>query len=743
MDSLLIGLNEEQVQAVTTTEGYVRVIAGAGSGKTKALTHRFAYLVNVLGIPPSNIMSVTFTNKAAGEMKNRILSLIGENDMGYISTFHGFCARFLRDEIHHLNYPSKYMIIDEEDKKSILREIIKDDLGLNLNDFRIKNIIDTIRSKKFTDNDYVNLVSNIDLNDLKNHEMLAGKTEEKIYYKYLLKQRKNYALDYDDLLIFTIKILSSFKSVLENWQSKLLYIQVDEFQDVTALEFTLVKLLSNKHKNLFVVGDPDQTIYTWRGANIGVILDFEKVFPESISINMNKNYRSSPEILKVANSLIKHNKERYERDLIPIRQNHTKPVFFHAESVEIEAKWVCERIIELVEKGINLNDIAILYRSHFISRSIEEGLINHKIQYRINNGVEFYARKEIKDALSYLRLIAYGDDISLLRVINSPKRNIGIVRTSLLKKVANKYGLSMLETLMLSLRQEIKLNDDLGMNFDFLEVRDKFIKTHIISFLELISSYSIQYKELTVSELLDAVLKETGYEQDLMTDANQDRIDNIAELKNSIQYYEDTAGEDVALDDYLAKIALYTDKESKDDKPSVKLMTIHNAKGIEYQYVFVCGMNEGIFPTYRANTSTKMEEERRLAYVAFTRAELGLFITDAYGYNHSNKSDRFPSRFIYNIDQELYDRSGLINDLLEKRAKAFIDIDEKRLKRLLKSVNVFKVGANVKHQHFGKGVIMEVLQQESMYSIRFDNYEQLRNISIGFSGLALIEDESP
>lgn len=425
-------LNAEQKNAVISTEGYVRVIAGAGSGKTRALTYRFAYIVEVLGISPDRIMSVTFTNKAAGVMKKRIRHLIGDQDTAFINTFHGFCVRVLREDIHNLNYPKQFIIMDVEDQKSLLAEIYNE-LKLTIRDFTYKNVLDEISVFK-KGNGYVEYTTNPDINILSD---LAKNNEHpmilKIIYRYLLLQKKNYALDFDDLIQYVLYLYNKNSEVLSKWQNRLEYIQVDEFQDVNAIQFRLVTLLSEVHKNLFVVGDPDQTIYSWRGAKIEYLIDFDKRFSNVKTVIMNINYRSSPEIIDVSNSLIKHNSIRIEKNLIPIHSNSIKVLHYHAKNSQEEAEWIAKKIKFL---DVNLSQIVILYRAHYISRAIEEAFLKFELNYIVHSGISFYQRQEIKDVLSYLRLIVLGDDLSFIRVINTPRRGIGIKRLDIIKKHA-------------------------------------------------------------------------------------------------------------------------------------------------------------------------------------------------------------------------------------------------------------------------------------------------------------------
>ena len=422
-------LDKEQLEAVETTEGYVRVVAGAGSGKTRTLTHRYLYLVKEMGISPANILCVTFTNKAAAEMKKRIRSILGGDDSGYISTFHGFCVRFLREEIHVLNYPKEFMILDEDDQKSLLRKAYAD-LGFSLKDLKISSALDFIGGRKANDLGYVSLFaelpseSDIGLSEgdreesremPKDHLLeLSDEADDKwmkVYYRYLYEQKKNYALDFDDLILVTLYILQSFPEQLDKWRKRMMYVMVDEYQDIDGLQYQLADLLSSYHKNLFVVGDPDQTIYGWRGADVNRILEFDQFHKGTKTILLQNNYRSTPSILKVPDAVIKNNEFRIEKVLKPVRVGGKTPVFYHAKNTREEAKWIVERIQNAVQSagGMHYKDIAVLYRMHSQSRSVEEALMAENIPYKVYSGVGFYQRKEIKDVICYLRMLVYAD----------------------------------------------------------------------------------------------------------------------------------------------------------------------------------------------------------------------------------------------------------------------------------------------------------------------------------------------
>jgi DNA helicase-2/ATP-dependent DNA helicase PcrA len=703
---ILNGLNDEQQEAVTQTEGYVRVIAGAGSGKTKALTNRYAYLVNELGISTASILCVTFTNKAANEMKKRIRNMIGDCDTGYVCTFHGFCVQLLREDIHTLNYPERFVVMDSEDTDTILKTVYKEaEVDSSKMTFNMSK--DMIADRKFKF-EHIPYLIDMDINYLKQQYHNSEKQENRIFYGYLYEQRKCFGLDFDDLLTFAYHILSNFQEKLDKWQKKLEYVMVDEFQDVNGLQYALADMLSGYHRNLFVVGDPDQTIYTWRGAKVEYILDFDKKHSGTKTVIMDKNYRSTPNILNASNSLIKKNQNRIEKELKPVKNENIPVIYNHAKTVTDEAKWIVKQIHALKDSGKSLSDIAILFRSNFVSRSLEEAFVREEIPYILYSGLEFYKRKEIKDVLSYLRMIAYGDDLSFLRTVNEPKRNIGNKRVELIRNYAEEHGCTLFQSLMDNMQEEL------------------IVKSRASEYVSLIEKYKQVYKELGVTDLLMAVLNDSGYEAMLRTSGQQERLDNLAELKQSIIEYENSTGEETNIEDYLQKISLFSNADQEERKNSVKMMTVHTSKGLEFPYVFVCGLNEGIFPSVHVNTTDKLEEERRLAYVAYTRAENALFLSDAEGLNYDG-SYRYPSRFIFNTDKAYVDYTVELDERLVDNANNYIASNEKKLQA--RSGVLLPEGARVSHKTFGDGTIIEVNMTDNCYVVRFDNKETERSLT--------------
>ncbi len=710
MDDVLEGLNEEQLQAVTETEGYIRVIAGAGSGKTRALTRRFAYLVNELGIRPGNILCVTFTNKAANEMRQRIHELTGDNDTGYINTFHGFCVSVLQEDSHAVSYPKSFMVLDNSDIDAMLR-IIYEERGLTLRDMTFANARDYFEMRKglYEPEYYLHMIQ-MSLEDLHQLYLQADNVNDILFYGYLYQEKKCFGLDYNDLIFFTLYIFRENEEIRLKWQKRLEYIMIDEFQDIDPPQYELMEQLCGYHGNLFVVGDPDQTIYTWRGANVRFLMDFDKRFIGTKTIMMMKNYRSSPQVIDCANSLIEKNRNRIRKDLIPMCPAGQPVRYHHAPNAEKEALWIAEEIEKLHAQGVDYKDITILYRAHYVTRSIEDVFLKKELPYTIYSGVQFFARAEIKDALCYLRMIAFKDDLSFLRIINQPRRNMGDRRIAWLQEKAAADQCTLYDALKAGIEDDI------------------FSNTKAKKFVEMIERYSRTADEKPASVILGEILDESGYEKMLRTEGSQTRLDNLAELKQAVHEYEVSCGEETDLVSYLNHAAMFTNLDTADYKDQVRMMTIHTAKGLEFPYVFLCGMNEGILPSRKTNTEMQMEEERRLAFVAMTRAEKGLYLSDAEGQNF-DRTSRYVSRFILDIDKEylVYDNE-LKADLL-KDSQSYISRSVKNI--LPDEENLpFKEGDRVEHRVFGHGTVEKIDYQEEAVFVKFDSMATSRGISL-------------
>ncbi|MEE1299006.1 MAG: 3'-5' exonuclease, partial [Acutalibacteraceae bacterium] len=611
---------------------------------------------------------------------------------------------------HAVSYPKNFLVLDNSDIDSML-EIIYEERGLTLRDMTFGDARDMIENQKlFRKPEYYKDLIRMTLDELYEKYQTATKKDDIIFYGYLHQQKKCFGLDYNDLLLFTLYIFSMEPEIKRKWQERLEYIMIDEFQDIDRPQYLLMKVLAGYHGNLFVVGDPDQTIYSWRGADHRYLMQFDTEFPNVKTIYMMHNYRSTPAILDAANELIDKNVSRIKKDLIPELPQGT-PVLCHmAPNSEHEAKWIAQRIRALHEDGWKYKDMTVLYRAHYLTRPIEEFFLREKLPYTIYSGTQFFDRMEIKDALSYLRMVAYKDDLSFRRVCNVPKRNIGQRRMAFLEEYAA--------------QNDVSLYNALRQNLD----HDLFKGTKARQFVHLIEDFSATYEGRPVSELLSDLLNQSGYEQMMRTNGSQERLDNLAELKQSIYEYEVSCGEEVDLDGYLKHAALFTNADTAESGDKVRLMTVHAAKGLEFPIVFLIGMNEGTFPSRKIKSLDEMEEERRLAFVAVTRAEQQLVLTSAEGRN-LDATPRHPSRFILDIgvDRLLFDeppREGLI-----KEAKEYIDMKSRYLSTGDEEDSLFDIGDRVEHLVMGLGTVLERNANKSAYLIQFDDMPTPRAIS--------------
>lgn len=703
-------LNAAQQQAVTVTEGYVRVIAGAGTGKTAALTQRFAYLVNDLGILPGNILCVTFTNKAANEMQRRIRRLTGDHNTGYINTFHGFCVSVLQEDSHAVRYPKSFLVLDNADIDAMLQTIYEE-RGLTLRDMTFSAARDMIEMQKLKEHPsyYLDMLE-WPIAQLRERYMQADDVRDIIFYGYLYQERKCFGLDYNDLIVFTLYVFERFPEICLKWQQRLEYIMIDEFQDIDALQYQLMEVLQGYHKNLFVVGDSDQTIYTWRGADVKLLLDFDKRFPGTRTIMMLENHRSVPQVLAVANSLIAKNRMRIPKDLVATRRSFGPTVWHHAVSPQAEAAWIAEGVAALHGKGVAYRDIAVLYRAHYASRSVEEALLKADIPYSLFSGVPFFGRSEIKDALCYLRLIAVGDDLAFMRVANVPKRNLGQRRMAYLQQYCAEHACTMLQAL------EATCEDDI------------FKRTKAKQLIALVHGFRRSCEGRPVSEVLSALLDESGYEQMLRTEGSQERLDNLAELKQSVYEFESTCGEEVTIGHYLHHVALLSNADIADaSQDNVRLMTIHAAKGLEFGHVFVCSLSEDVLPSRKTRTVQAMEEERRLAFVAFTRAKDGLYLSEAEGFGHQG-APRYPSRFLLDIDPAALEFSNRPADSELDDARSAYEATDRWIADMVGQASI-KPGTRVAHKAFGQGIVQGIDEQKRAYIIAFDELDTPRCIS--------------
>ena len=618
-------LNDKQKEAVIDESKHLRIIAGAGSGKTRVLTMRIAYLIEQKHINPKNVLAITFTNKAANEMKNRISEMLGEaGDGAFISTIHSLCVRILKEEIGVFGYPKNFTIVDGDDQKTILKEAYKE-FNIDKKDLSYGSALDYIANCKYEELSYEKA-----MDQAYGEKKLVDKANVYKYYDERLKSL--YALDFDDLILFTVRLFKLHKDILKKWSSKFIYIHVDEFQDIDKTQYELIKLLSSTHNNVYVVGDPDQTIYTWRGADVNIIVNFDKDFKNTKTIILNQNYRSTNNILEGANSLIKYNKSRVPKDLFSENGDGDKIVHKTLPDETSEAYYIVSCIQSLLKQGYEYNDIAILYRSNYLSREVEKVFIENRIPYVIYGGMRFYERMEVKDILSYLRLIVTGDDLAFQRVINQPKRGIGQKSIDTIFSLAKENNISMYEVVKQGL---------FAKNQSVLE-----------SFVDMVERWKSSLDGKPLEEVLTDVFEQSGYRSMLEKENETERIENVKSLIDDIKDYQETyPGSTLA--DYLSMISLYTDKANTDGSASVSLMTIHASKGLEFKVVFVVGLSEGIFPSERTMLEQKgVEEERRLAYVAYTRAKEKLTLTDTSSFSYVVNSAKTTSRFVNEIDEK-------------------------------------------------------------------------------------------
>lgn len=701
------GLNDNQISAVKTTEGYVRVNAGPGTGKTKVLTNRYAYLCSELGVSSKHILSITFTNKAALEMKRRINSLMPDNDGCWIGTFHSICKKILNYDINLLNFPANFKVIDEDDQKTLLREIYRDN-NLNMRDGTFGKVLKEIHHYKLS-LEYIPYLTNPHFSDDFPYLSECG-TFGLIIQEYLKSQRRNFYLDFSDLIFFVLYLLNTNQDFREKWQKVFEYIQVDEFQDVSLSQYSLVSILSGYHKNLFIVGDVDQTIYSWRGANPSFFLDFDKQFENVTTITLSTNYRSCSPILQVSNSLIVHNTERLPKELIPTRTITHNVIYYHAKTRKEECEWIVNKILEHHKNGIPYDKIAILYRANQQSRPIEEQLLIKNMPYKIYGGQAFYKREEIKDILAYMQMLVNDDDISFLRTVNKPARGIGPKRIDVLRKYANIHNVSLFNALK---------NNYTNSLFNSLQIK---------SYIDTIEKGRslIKASDFNLLNIVDFLLKDSGYEEMLMTDGNQDRLDNLAEFKKGVfDYVQALNGEPESLSDYMNDITLLTSLDENNKQESVKMMTVHTAKGLEFNCVFVSHLNETFFPSCRVSNKDEMEEERRIAYVAYTRAKDYLYLTNSH-YLSNETEPLYPSRFIFNIEDNLLKKEGFpYSEQYLTFAQSYIHLIDMKLDGNNIN-NEMKIGDTVNHKLFGEGKITAINYNE--LTILF-NDAKIRTIS--------------
>ncbi|MBR2825721.1 MAG: UvrD-helicase domain-containing protein [Solobacterium sp.] len=688
----LSSLNENQKEAVLAEDKYIRVVAGAGSGKTRVLTMRIAHLIQDCHMPPHKILAITFTNKAANEMKERIRKMLeNETNQPWISTIHSLCVRILREDIQCMGWPRNFTVLDAEDQKAILKEAYKE-FEIETSVFSYSSMLDYISNNKSAE---ITVERAMELAG----SLTGDKIKAKVYKYYMDRQQALLGLDFDDLILWTVKMFRKFPEVLEKWQNRFYAIHVDEFQDIDKIQYTLITQLTGPNNSLYVVGDPDQTIYTWRGADVNIILNFEKDYKNTKTIILNENYRSTEAILNGANSVIKNNKHRVEKELYTRRTSDALITHYASASDDYQAAWIANKIVELNKKGLALHDIAILYRSNYLSRSIEKALLDERIPYIIYGGVRFFERMEVKDALCYLRMVVTSDDLALQRILNKPKRGIGNKTMDTIVMKSKELNKTMYEVI----RDEKLFSGKVQKTIDdFVLMVEKWKK---------ISGEG----KMETFQLFEQIIDDSGYRL-MLEEANElDRIENLKELIDDVKEFSENYPEST-LEEYLQLVSLYGDRDETMASDFVQLMTVHTAKGLEFDTVFVTDMNDGIFPNERAMNEGHrgVEEERRLAYVAFTRAKNKLYITEAGGFSYILQKVRTRSRFIDEIEDAYIEHKGAVQDergnLREHSLSSLLfqkNEESTFLERVKKAEKVkYEKGEQLVHAKFGEGIVI-------------------------------------
>ena len=698
---LVQNMNENQLKAILKTQGAVMVIAGAGSGKTRVLTNRIAYLIAEKNVLESNILAITFTNKAAKEMKERIYSLVGETSKYiWINTFHSMCVRILRQHIDLLGYNKNFTILDTSEQKTIIKNIVKE-LNLSEDSYQPNNILKIISNSKN---------SMISVNEMKAQARFGFiKNVAEIYEYYQKYLKKNSVLDFDDLMLKTIVLFEKHPEVLAIYQNKFEYIHVDEYQDTNVIQYKLIKMLSEVHKNICIVGDDDQSIYSWRGACSDNIINFEKDYEDVEVIFLDQNYRSNSTILDAANAVIKNNTDRKDKALWSENKGGDKITVYASTNDKDETDDIAKKVLDLKAQGVDYKDIAILYRANYLSRSMENSCMAFGIPYKLIGSLKFLQRQEIRDLLAYMNVIVNkNDEFSLRRIINVPKRGIGASSMAKIDNYAEQYGLSLFEALK---------------NIDMIGVSKKII-TNIHLLTQLIEKYS-QTEQYSIEDLIVGIYKDSGYESMLKESADayaESRIENISELVSSAKQFSSMNDN---LIDFISEMSLTSDADDENEDDSVVLSTVHAAKGLEYRVVFIMGLEENLFPSIRDAESSedernKMEEERRLAYVAITRAKEKLFMSYAnrrmqFGSIKNNKR----SRFLDEVPNKLMHFESGFGATANDSGESQLESVTKFISRLSPKIKIadkpktdvrtnYVVGDIVVHKKFGEGKVLSI-----------------------------------
>lgn len=731
MEQILSEINPDQYKAVVNTEGPQLVLAGAGSGKTKVVTTKIAYLINYKKVKPWEILAFTFTNKAAAEMKERVSQIIDSNvESMWIGTFHSICVRILRSNMNLEGYTNSFTIYDTSDQRVVIRDVLRT-LNLDTKSYpvnQINSVISGLKNGGISPTEYEDTTSNFREENI-----------SKIYNLYQETLKTNNALDFDDLILKTIEVLEKSKKIRDYYQEQFKYVFVDEFQDTNNPQYNLIRLLSDKYQNITVVGDADQSIYKWRGANINNILDFESDYKDGQKIILGQNYRSTQKILDAANAVINNNTSRFETKLWTDNKAGNYPKLCNFTDSVDESKYVVQKIKDLLRSNIDPSEIAILYRSNSISRSFEEELIRSGIQYKVVGGIKFYDRSEVKDLMSYLSLISNPDnDVAFKRVVNTPRRGIGEVTIERLEELSNNTGTSLFKSI-----DFVDESSSLGQR----------AKNSLKDFKDIIKNVKTQSED-SILETFDNLIIESGYVDALENEGTveaQSKIENINEFRSSIEEYEKGTGG--TLDEFLSEISLLSDVDKTDDQNLLSLMTVHSAKGLEFDHVFLVAMEKGVFPSSYADTDEDLEEERRLMYVAITRAGKDLTITHTDRRSMFGKfSPMIPSQFIDELEDnvEHFGRSTsrVSQRLSSNRKKHFGNtVNLRNYKpqmddtRIINCKKEYEIGQTVSHRKWGNGVIVNIeeLKNDKKITIQFDD-EGIKDLLASFAPLEVIDE---
>jgi len=709
-------LNKNQYTAVTSDAQFLRIIAGAGSGKTRVLTYRIAYLIDKMSVNPYNILAITFTNKVAKEMKSRTIGLLPEVNLRDLSinTYHSWCARFLREEIHVLGFPRSFIIMDEDDSLALTKSV-GESFGYKRGDDHNKKAFEFIKAQKC----YGRLPSDSEKN------VMGHEDELKYFYEYEKLKNQMFQLDFDDLIIYTIRILKTNEDVREKWTRRYRHILIDEFQDTNDLQFQLLTLITDSNSNVYVVGDPDQTIYTWRGANQKIIMDFNKVFHPTTTITLDENYRSTPNILKISNALIAKNRDRFEKNLYTSKPNGAEVELKAFSRAIDESNFIANKIEELrfKDKSLKYNDFAVLFRSSYLTQKLENVLVAKHIPYKVYGSLKFYSRAEVKDCLAYFKILMdENDDISFERIVNIPRRKIGDKSVSVLKVESARDNLSMIKYLKEIHKHDTELKSTVISSLEGLfelmnKTRDKLLENY--------EAYS---------EVLNNFLKDIGYFDYLESDdETKDKIDNVRALIDDVRSFLKSNPES-NFTEYLQNVTLLSAQDDITDSDTVSLMTVHTAKGLEFDYVFLMCLAEGVFPNGRAllENPKSIEEERRLAYVACTRARKQLFLSYNSDYSHSLGSYPLPSQFIDDMGLKpiVHSFTPYFNSSESSKTKYRYSFDKGPRHEQALNGNIidlskhndvkWNVGDIAIHQVFGEGKVLKV--EDDIIEVDFKDF---------------------